>query len=182
MPTIRVSVAEAAERFRQMQVDVPVALRAIARAVCIDLQSEALRNLNGTYLDRRTGTLMRYAAANLRPIRVPDGWMIGLPKGDLEARIGRVHETGAVIKAKNFFLKNGAGPFLVFAKPGGPGLTATGQRSNAKGAKVKLIFAKQVTLPSRPWFSKAVETAMANVPRHVNEQIAKAIAGRGVQE
>lgn len=182
MATIRLSVAEAAERFRQMRVDVPKALKAVARAVCIDVQTEALRNLNGTYLDRRTGTLMRYASANMRPIKVSDGWAIGLPKGDLEARIGRVHETGAVIKAKNFFLKNGAGPFLVFAQPGGPGLTGTGQRSNAKGAKVKLIFAKQVVLPSRPWFSTAVQSALGKVQGHVNEVVAKAIAGRGVPE
>jgi hypothetical protein len=182
MATIRLSVAEAAERFRQMRVDVPKALKAVARAVCIDVQTEALRNLNGTYLDSRTGTLMWYASANMRPIKVSDGWAIGLPKGDLEARIGRVHETGAVIKAKNWFTKSGAGPFLVFPDPSGPGLTATGQRSNAKGAQVKLIFAKQVTIPSRPWFSAGVNTALLNVPKHVNELVAKAIAGQGVPE
>jgi hypothetical protein len=182
MPTYRVSVAEAAARFRQMQVDVPKALTAVARAVCVDLQSEALRNLNGGYVNRRTSTLMRYVSANLRPIKVSDGWAIGLPKGDMEAVIGRVQETGATIKAKNWFTKSGAGPFLVFAQPGGPGLTATGQRSHAKGAQVKLIFAKQVTLPSRPWFSSAVQTALGKVQIHINEQIAKAIEGRGVQE
>jgi hypothetical protein len=182
MPTFHVSPAEAAERFRQMRLDVPSALRSVARSLCVDVQSEALRNLNGRYLQARTRALMRYAALHLHPVKVSDGWMIGLPKGDLEARIGRVHQTGATIKAKNFFLKNGAGPFLVFPAPDGPGLTATGQRSNAKGAKVRLIFAKQVVIPSRPWFSEGIKSALAKVPQHVNELISRAVAGRGVKE
>ncbi len=182
MATIRISVSEAVERFRQMQMDVPKALSQVARALCIDVQTETLRNLNGPYLNRRTSTLIRYAAANMHPIKTPKGWAIGLPKGDLEARIGRVHETGAVIKAKNFFLKNGAGPFLVFPKPGGPGLTATGQRSNAKGAKVKLIFATQVTIPSRPWFSQGMKTAINNVPNRIREIMSNAVKGHRVPE
>ena len=101
MATIRVSAAEAAERFRQMQYDVPKGMKAVARMVCVSVQREALRNLNNGLLDRKTGTLMRYASANMQPIKVSDGWAIGLPKGDLEARIGRVQETGATIKAKN---------------------------------------------------------------------------------
>jgi hypothetical protein len=206
MPTYRVSAAEAAERFRQMQMDVPKSMKAVARMICIGVQREALRNLNNGFLDRKTGTLMRYVSANLRPVAVSDGWAIGLPKGDLEAKIGRVHETGATIKAKNgkflripipggpagkndpyagMSIRGVPGFFIAKSKQGNPIIFKVGSFDFSKkgSAFEPWYFLKQsVTLPSRPWFSAACATAIGEAPGLIAQQIAKAIEGRGVQE
>ncbi len=206
MATTRLTVTEAIARFQQMRMDVPKALNAAAKALCIDVQTNALRNLNNDVLHRRTGTAMRFASAKLRPMRTSKGWAIGLPAGELQSRIMRLHETGGTIKAKN-------GKFLRIPIPGGPaskndpyaGMSIRGVpgffiAKSAQGnpiifkvgtfdfskkgsAFVPWYFLKQsVFMPSRPWFSEAVKTALDNLPNRVSDIIAKAVEGRGIPE
>lgn len=77
-------------------------LRTVAMRLAATIQQEAVRNVNDDLLMKRTGGLMRYIGAKLAERREgPRTVMIGLPKGEPLAVIGRVQDEGQTIHPKN---------------------------------------------------------------------------------
>ena len=99
---MQISLAEAVEIYRKLELNAPKLGRALAKRVLADGTRQVLINLDDNYLMRRTGNLARYVGMSLKQINeTPDSLTVGLPKDQLGAIIGRVHETGELIRPKH---------------------------------------------------------------------------------
>jgi hypothetical protein len=199
-----ISIAQAVRLLQTMRANVPKGIRLIARRIALDVIRESTKNVSNDLLMVRTGTLRRYITATLTSQLSEDdtGVRTGLPKGDTEAKIARVHDEGATIRpTMHQFLRvplqaattsagvdRYAGLHLcmhkvdppIFAFRSKAGKLLLGRRiGEGKAAHLEVLYAlvPQVTLKARHWWTGAVKAVQMRVPNHIETVMRKIIQG-----
>ena len=181
----------AIERLQRINRGIPWFLRYVGRQIVQTCKREAVANASNVVIRRRTGALVGHINKQ-QPKYEPGAVTWGLPKGDLQSRIGRALNDGQenITSRTGRFLRipipggpadQGAGVdpyagvplrgvpgfFVAKSEAGNPIIFRLGGGSPAKGAMFNVVpwyFLKQsITIPPHPWFSNAVTTTKSLV-------------------
>lgn len=136
-------------------------LQAGIQAATIDVQGQARRYLEGEVLNRRTGRLWRSIhAETFRRM----GRVVGIVGTNV--KYAAIHEFGGVIRPKS------ADGFLAWQRAGRNEKTGRFQTTT--------VFAKEVTMPARPYLSRAFTARKKIVGDLIHRAIRRELLGPGL--
>jgi hypothetical protein len=179
---------------------IPRLLNRVRFNVALRVKKHAIDNATGPILKRRSGGLVQFTARQ-NPELQGTAVVWGLPGPDLQARIGAFLEVGGTIRPKiakmlripldaaktpagvdryagvplrtvpGFWVKKISGGRLL--------LMRTPDRSPNSVPQAWYLLTLSSTIPSFPWFSRAVASAESEIPGLITAAIQEAEAGRG---
>ncbi len=152
---------EVKRRLKHIARELPRSIRGITYGAAVIVRKEARANLRNKVLHIRGGTLIDSVAIEQTK---PEEALVGTA-----LVYGPVHEFGAIIKAKTA---------KVLAWVVGIRRPRSAQGWRAARAAGKARYAKQVTIPKRPWLGPAFESAVPKIRKFVAGRIEKILDRR----
>ncbi len=141
--------------------ELPAKIRRITFDAATEVKKEARANLQNRVLHKRGGTLHNSVAVVQTK---PDEALVGT-----RLVYGPVHEFGAVIKPKR-------SRFLWWVATGRRPRSKQGWQAARRAGRAR--WAKQVTIPARPWLGPAFDASIPAIRSSVAGNINKILGGR----